>query len=81
MNEQQNNGTMTTTKEGRMYTIKDGRKKVLEILVSRDGKSFTSFQHGLGICIQVRSLEECIDRSFAKIAMMNEDLKSRILAL
>lgn len=68
-------------KHSRLLQLKKGNKIIFEILISRNGKKFNSFQRGLGIVSECKSLDECIEKTFERIDMMNEDFKKRIITI
>ena len=67
--------------EGRLTKIKQGRKVIFEVMQSRNGKKFNSFKSGLGLVLDSLSLEDCIEESFNRIGMINEDFKNRLISI
>jgi len=67
--------------DGRLTKIKQGRKVIFEVMQSRNGKKFNSFKSGLGLVLDSLSLEDCIEESFNRIGMINEDFKNRLISI
>ena len=67
--------------EGRLTKIKQGRKVIFEVMQSRNGEKFHSFKSGLGLVLDSLSLEDCIEESFNRIGMINEDFKNRLISI
>ena len=68
-------------KSERLTQVKEGRKIVFEILVSRDKKKFHSFKNGLGLVNDCTSMDECIKKTFDRIGMINEDFLKRLVSI
>ena len=68
-------------KHSRMIEVKEGRKTIFNIKISKSGKNFHSFRRGLGIVSYCESLEECIDKTFSQMRILDEELKRRIIEL
>ena len=68
-------------KHERLLQLKEGRKIIFEILISKCGKKFHSFQRGLGIVSDSKSIDECINKTSEKINFINEDFKKRLISL
>ena len=67
--------------DGRLTKVKQGRKVIFEVMQSRNGKTFNSFRSGLGLVLDCESLEDCIEESFNRIGMINEDFKNRLISI
>jgi len=67
--------------DGRLTKIKQGRKVIFEVMQSRNGKKFHSFKSGLGLVLDSLSLEDCIEESFNRIGIINEDFKNRLISI
>ena len=65
----------------RLVQLKEGNRIVFEILISRSGKRFNSFKNGLGIVSECKSINECIEQTFNRMNMINEDFKKRLISL
>jgi hypothetical protein len=82
MNLTKNKGKMKLIKKhSRLLQLKEGNRIIFEILISRSGNRFNSFKNGLGIVSESKSIDECIDQTFSKINMINEDFKKRLITL
>ena len=68
-------------KHARLTQVKNGNKIVFEIMHSRCQTRFHSFQHGLDVVLDCKSIEECIERTFAKIDYLNAELVKRMISL
>lgn len=68
-------------KHKRLYQVKEGRKILFEILVSKDGKRFHSFKDDLGIVSDRNNIEECINDTFKEQKIRLEGLKKRWIQL
>ena len=66
-------------KHSRLLQIKEGNKIIFEILISKSGNRFNSFQYGLGLCNERKSLSECIIDTFEKIDFLNNELNIEII--
>jgi hypothetical protein len=66
----------------RLTQIKKGNKIIFKVLQSKSGKNFHSMcKSGLGIVSYCNSFEECIERTFEKLHIINEDFKNRLITL
>ena len=68
-------------KHSRKLQLKKGNKIIFEILISKSGKRFHSFQRGLGIVSECKSVDECIEKTFERFEMMNKDFQSRMITI
>jgi len=68
-------------KHKRLIQLKEGNKIIFEILISRSGKRFNSFKNGLGIVHECISLEDCIDKTFDRMNMINIQFKKRLITI
>jgi|TARA_R110001632_G_scaffold59192_1_gene143939 hypothetical protein len=66
----------------RLTQIKEGNKIIFKVLQSKSGKNFHSmYKGGWGIVSYCNSFEECIERTFEKLHIINEDFKNRLITL
>tara|TARA_R100001594_G_scaffold75016_1_gene109764 strand:+ start:385 stop:630 length:246 start_codon:yes stop_codon:yes gene_type:complete len=66
----------------RLTQVKEGNRIVFKVLESRNGKRFHSmYKGGFGIVPDCNSFEECIEKTFKKLHIINEDFKNRLITL
>ena len=71
----------TIKKHSRLLQIKSGNKIIFEIKISKSRKNYHSFKNGLGIVSYCESLEECVNKTFIQMNILNEELKRRIITI
>jgi hypothetical protein len=74
------------TKNERLTEVKKGNKIIFSILKSRPKKdgliTFNSFDKTmLGIVSDRKSFDECLNDTFNKLNIMNEDFKTRLISI
>jgi hypothetical protein len=66
----------------RLTQVKNGNRILFKVLESRDGKKFHSmYKGGFGIIPDCKSFEDCIERTFERLHIINEDFKNRLITL
>ncbi len=68
-------------KSERITQVKEGNKILFEILANRKATRFSSFKSGLGIAIECKSIEECIEKTSEKLNFINEDFLNRLVTI
>ena len=72
----------TIKKSERLTQVKINNKIVFEILTSKCGKKFHSlYKSGLGIVSNCTSFNECIEMTFDRLEMINDDFKKRLIQI
>ena len=74
------------TKNERLTEVKKGNKIIFSILKSRPRKdgliTFNSFDKTmLGIVSDRKSFDECLNDTFTKLNIMNEDFRTRLISI
>ena len=72
--------TLVKTSE-RITKVKEGKKVLFEIISNRKGTRFSGVKNGLAIVLECKSIEECIDKTFDKLNIINEDFKNRLITV
>ena len=65
----------------RLTQLKEGNKIVFEVITNRNKTKYHSFKRGLGIVNDCESFDECVEKTFERIGMINEDFLNRLVSL
>ena len=65
----------------RITQVKEGNKVLFEVIANRKCTRFNGFKSGLGIVLECKTIEECVDRTMSKLNFINEDFKNRLVSL
>jgi hypothetical protein len=68
-------------KNKRLYQLKKGNKIMFNILSSKCGTRFNSFQNNLGIVVDSKSIDDCVKETFSRINIMNVEFEKRLIKL
>ena len=65
----------------RITQVKEGNKVLFEVIANRKCTRFNGVKSGLGIVLECKTIEECIDKTMSKLNFINEDFKNRLVSL
>lgn len=68
-------------KSERITQVKEGNKILFEVIANRKLTRFSGVKSGLGIVLECKSIEECIEKTSEKLNIINEDFLNRLVTI